>query len=125
MNEPSVPRGSGDNGTFGTNVDEKLTDQGTLEHGLFTAVLEHVADGIVACDADGALVLMNQVARRFHGLSLQSLAPGAWPSGYGLFAPGTDRRLRAERRRCSVRCAVSRCITSRSASCCRPSLGAR
>lgn len=62
-----------------------------LEDGLFrereflTAVLESLADGIVACDADGALTLFNDATRRFHGLPAQSLPADQWAQHYDLY----------------------------------------
>lgn len=51
-------------------------------------VLENIADGIVACDAEGTLTLFNRATREFHGLSAEaSLAPDQWAEQYSLYYP--------------------------------------
>jgi diguanylate cyclase len=53
---------------------------------LLDAVLETVDVGVVACDADGHLMLFNRAARAFHGLDADSALPQAdWPAHYDLF----------------------------------------
>ncbi|GAC1653746.1 MAG: hypothetical protein NVS4B3_17080 [Gemmatimonadaceae bacterium] len=54
------------------------------------AVLEHVAEGIVACDEQGNLTLFNRASREFHGVPSDSLSPELWAEHYQLFrADGT------------------------------------
>ena len=76
---------------------------------LLDAVLETVDVGVVACDADGHLMLFNRAARAFHGLDADTALPQAdWPAHYDLYgedgltplAPGDIplvRALRGER----------------------------
>jgi diguanylate cyclase (GGDEF)-like protein/PAS domain S-box-containing protein len=76
---------------------------------LLDAVLETVDVGVVACDADGHLMLFNRAARAYHGLDADSALPQAdWPAHYDLYgedgltplAPGDIplvRALRGER----------------------------
>jgi diguanylate cyclase len=53
---------------------------------LLDAVLETVDVGVVACDADGHLMLFNRAARAFHGLDADSALPQAdWPAHYDLY----------------------------------------
>jgi diguanylate cyclase (GGDEF)-like protein/PAS domain S-box-containing protein len=53
---------------------------------LLDAVLETVDVGVVACDADGHLMLFNRAARAFHGLDADNaLPPVDWPAHYNLF----------------------------------------
>lgn len=53
---------------------------------LLDAVLETVDVGVVACDAEGHLMLFNRAARDFHGLDADSAVPQAdWPAHYDLF----------------------------------------
>lgn len=53
---------------------------------LLDAVLETVDVGVVACDADGHLMLFNRAARAFHGLDADSALPQAdWPARYDLY----------------------------------------
>jgi diguanylate cyclase (GGDEF)-like protein/PAS domain S-box-containing protein len=53
---------------------------------LLDAVLETVDVGVVACDADGHLMLFNRAARAFHGLDADgTLPPADWPARYDLY----------------------------------------
>ena len=53
---------------------------------LLDAVLETVDVGVVACDADGHLMLFNRAARAFHGLDADTALPqAAWPAHYDLY----------------------------------------
>lgn len=54
---------------------------------LVDAVLENIADGIVACDADGTLSLFNRATRVFHGLPETPLPPEEWADYYALYMP--------------------------------------
>jgi PAS domain S-box-containing protein len=63
----------------------------------FTRVLlEHLSDGVVACDAEGNLVLFNEAARRWHGVDAQRLKPGEWAREYDLFSADGKTLLRTE-----------------------------
>jgi PAS domain S-box-containing protein len=42
------------------------------------AILENIADGIVACDAAGRLMLFNRATRELHGMSETSAPPEEW-----------------------------------------------
>ena len=54
------------------------------------AILDNVAEGIVACDADGQLKLFNAVTRRFHGLPAESLPQDQWAEHYSLYDADGD-----------------------------------
>ena len=49
------------------------------------ALLESLSEGIVACDAEGALSLFNRATREFHGLPEQPLPPDRWTEHFDLF----------------------------------------
>jgi PAS domain S-box-containing protein len=49
------------------------------------ALLTNASDGIVACDADGQLVLFNLAAQAFHGLPPEPIAPADWAEYYDLY----------------------------------------
>jgi len=49
------------------------------------AVLENIADGIVACDEKGSLTLFNQATREMHGVDQEELPPERWASHYDLY----------------------------------------
>ncbi|HYF66301.1 MAG TPA: PAS domain-containing protein [Herpetosiphonaceae bacterium] len=53
----------------------------------FTRVLlDNLADGVVACNADGHLILFNQAARQWHNLDPdEALAPEKWADKYNLY----------------------------------------
>ncbi|AFY94869.1 PAS domain-containing protein [Chamaesiphon minutus] len=57
------------------------------------ALLAYASDGIVACDADGRLVLFNQMAQNFHGLPPEPLAPEEWAKYYDLYDGDGTRPL--------------------------------
>jgi PAS domain S-box-containing protein len=69
----------------------KQTEQDlTREREFSRSLLDSMADGVVACDADGLLTLFNQTARQWHGLAPQPLSPERWTQSYNLFrADGT------------------------------------
>jgi PAS domain S-box-containing protein len=49
------------------------------------SLLESMAAGVVACGADGTLVLFNRTARAWHGLDPMRLPPEEWASHYDLY----------------------------------------
>jgi PAS domain S-box-containing protein len=49
------------------------------------ALLANASDGIVACDADGHLVLFNLAAQMFHGLPPEPIEPEDWANYYDLY----------------------------------------
>ena len=57
------------------------------ERAFAAAVLENIADGVVACDADGTLTLFNAATRRLHGLPVEPLPPERWAERFDLFEP--------------------------------------
>lgn len=63
---------------------------------FLTAVLEHVEDGIVACDADGILTVFNHAARRFHLLPVDALPSERWAEHYSLFHADGVTRMKTE-----------------------------
>ena len=48
-------------------------------------LLDNIADGVVACDAQGTLVLFNQTARVWHGMDALALRPEEWGRHYSLY----------------------------------------
>jgi anti-anti-sigma regulatory factor len=57
----------------------------TLEQEFCRALLEHLPDGVVACDAHGNLMLFNQTSRDWHGMDAMKLPPPEWGRHYDLF----------------------------------------
>ena len=57
----------------------------TQEREFNRSLLEGMADGVVACDADGILTLFNRSAREWHGLDPLRLPPEEWAHHFDLF----------------------------------------
>ncbi len=55
------------------------------EQQYLQSILEHISDGIVACDAAGNLSFFNAATRRFHGLPERPIAPEQWAEYYSLY----------------------------------------
>lgn len=55
------------------------------EQKFLVALLDNLQEGIVACDAQGALTVFNQATREFHGLPEEPLPPTDWAEHYSLF----------------------------------------
>lgn len=76
-------------GYLGTLTDQtqRARAEEELEHGrsFLAAVLDSVGEGVVACDADGELVLFNRATRLFHGLPADPLPPDRWTERYDLY----------------------------------------
>jgi PAS domain S-box-containing protein len=61
-------------------------------------LLENLAEGVVAADAEGRLTLFNRVAREWHGIDADaSLDPAAWSESYQLFESDGTTPLTTER----------------------------
>ncbi len=48
-------------------------------------MIENILDGVVACDADGTLVLFNRTAREWHGLDPMAIPQQEWADHYDLY----------------------------------------
>jgi len=67
-------------------TDLKRTEKSLLaEQEFIRALLEQMADGVVACDAEGKLVLFNRVARQWHGMDPMSIPQEQWAAYYNLY----------------------------------------
>jgi PAS domain S-box-containing protein len=61
-------------------------------------LLENLAEGVVACDAEGKLILFNKAARDWHGVDPRDIPSEQWASYYQLFeadgsTPLTEGRI--------------------------------
>ena len=71
----------------------ELAERKRLEEALrykeqFTQILlDNLLEGVVACDADGKLVLFNRMAQEWHGVDARRLTPEEWASRYNLYLP--------------------------------------
>ena len=59
-------------------------------------LLENLAEGVVACDANGKLILFNKTARDWHGTDPSEIAPEQWADYYDLLDGNGVRQLRME-----------------------------
>ena len=50
-------------------------------------VLDNIADGVVACNAEGKLTLFNRTSREWHGVDVLALAPEEWSKYYDIYGP--------------------------------------
>lgn len=55
------------------------------EQEFTNALLQSAADGVVACDEEGRLVLLNRSAREWHGMDPLALPPEEWARHYDLY----------------------------------------
>lgn len=60
------------------------------------ALLDSLADGIAACDADGNLVLFNRSTERLHGLLAEPVPPERCAEHYGLYDADGETLLETE-----------------------------
>jgi PAS domain S-box-containing protein len=72
----------------GGALDRIRTQEELLREQEFTrALLDNIADGVVACDARGALALFNRTVREWHGMETLTAPPEAWASQLSLHGP--------------------------------------
>jgi PAS domain S-box-containing protein len=77
-----------------TNGAERLTPE--RQRGFVDALLEHVEDAIVACDADGVLTVFNHAARRLHGRAERPITADEWADYYDLYRADGRTLMRKE-----------------------------
>jgi PAS domain S-box-containing protein len=62
-----------------------LADAVVRDREFLAAVLHNVSDGVVACNADGVLTLLNRAAQEFTGLPATASTGKDWASHYNLY----------------------------------------
>ncbi|MEW6494024.1 MAG: PAS domain S-box protein [Cyanobacteriota bacterium] len=78
-------------GTFEDITSRRQTQEALhKEREFLNALLENLAEGIVACDANGVLNRFNRATREFHGLPEQPLPPEQWAQYYHLYLPDSQ-----------------------------------
>ncbi|HTE20858.1 MAG TPA: ATP-binding protein, partial [Armatimonadota bacterium] len=79
-------------------VAERERAEGALqkEREFLQAVLENVADGIIACDSTGAITHVNRAAREFHGIPGEAPLTEDWTTHYHLYGPDGETPLPPE-----------------------------
>ena len=61
----------------------------------FTMTENHPA-GIVACNAEGKLVLFNKTSKKWHGIDVRKIPQEKWAENYGLYKPDGVTLLKTE-----------------------------
>ncbi len=64
---------------------ERVEDALMRQQEFNRCLLESMADGVVACDAGGILMLFNRAAREWHGVDLMRVPREEWAGRYDLF----------------------------------------
>ena len=64
--------------------------------GFLDALLENIEEAIVACDAAGALTVINHAARKLLGIAELRLTADVWADRYDLYLPDGRTRMRRE-----------------------------
>lgn len=71
-----------------TNIEQQPVDEDAeLQRDFMAAVLENMAEGVVACDAAGNLTLFNRATREFHQRPELPLPQEQWAAHYNLYRP--------------------------------------
>ena len=66
------------------------------EQEFLKALLNTLADGIVACDANGVLTLFNPATRKFHALPQEPIPAEQWGQYYDLYLPDGKTPMQKE-----------------------------
>lgn len=83
-------------------LQQEITDRRQAEQALnkerefLNALLNHLEDGIVACDENGNLTLFNRKTQEFHGLPHASLPPDQWAEHFDLFCGDGQTRMQVD-----------------------------
>jgi diguanylate cyclase (GGDEF)-like protein/PAS domain S-box-containing protein len=59
------------------------------ERDFVSTLLDSLADGVIACDAEGNLTRFNERAREIHGLPAEPVEADRWAEHYDIYHPGT------------------------------------
>jgi PAS domain S-box-containing protein len=63
---------------------------------FLSATLDSIETGIVACDAEGRLSLINRATQELHGIPSEDTAPAQWAEHFGLYHADGKTRLALE-----------------------------
>ena len=75
-------------------TDAKLHEEEKEHNRIFLeSVLANVKDGIIACNEDAELILVNDAAQEFHGKGVRNLPPEQWAAHYDLYGSDGVTRL--------------------------------
>ena len=71
----------------------RAEDELQKEREFLSALLDNLAEGIVACNAEGVLTLFNRATREFHGLPEEQLPAERWAERYDLYQADGQTRM--------------------------------
>ncbi|MGV2831192.1 PAS domain S-box protein [Myxosarcina sp. GI1(2024)] len=74
----------------------QLARELTAEREFIRALLDNLAEGIVACDRQGVLTLFNRATQEFHGLPQKAIAAADWSKHYDLYYADGETLMRQE-----------------------------
>lgn len=75
---------------------QRITTEHERARRFLETLMEQAAEGIVACDAEGHLILFSQGTRLFHSRDFTPITPDEWASHYGLYQPDGCTPMRKE-----------------------------
>lgn len=80
------------------DITERILASEALLHQqeLNRLLLENLAEGVVACDSNGELMLFNKAARDWHGADPREIPPEQWSEYYDLFEADGETPLSTE-----------------------------
>jgi two-component system, cell cycle sensor histidine kinase and response regulator CckA len=64
---------------------KRMEDALLKERDFVEALLENLAEGIVACDANGRLTRFNRASEKIHGLEAEAVPPERWAEHYDIY----------------------------------------
>jgi PAS domain S-box-containing protein len=71
----------------------RAEDELQKQREFLSALLDNLAEGIVACNAEGVLTLFNRATREFHGLPEEQLPAAEWAEHYDLYQADGQTRM--------------------------------
>ena len=63
---------------------------------FLNALLQHLSEGIIACDSNGKLTLFNESTRKFFNLPKKDIPPQEWAEHYHLYKPDGETPMQME-----------------------------
>lgn len=66
------------------------------ERNFLKAVLNNMSDGLISCDSEGRITLLNDTAKKMYG-NFESLMPSEWIKKCPFYHPGTETILKLEK----------------------------
>jgi PAS domain S-box-containing protein len=75
---------------------QKTGEELKRQQELLRALMENLAEGVVACDAAGKLMFFNKVAREWHGTDIRTVPPEKWAEDFDIYGPDGVTHLEME-----------------------------